>query len=263
MKMVKLIAIDDGHGLETPGKRTPSLPDGTVMRENEFNRAVAAQLDVHLKRCGFQTLLVAPGDTDIPLSNRTNTANKAKADFYISIHANAYGDGWNNVRGIETYHYPGKISGQQAAKIIHNQLIQGTALPNRGVKEANFHVLRETTMPAVLVEHGFMTNMEDALLLLSEAYRAECAVELAKGICQLFGVAYIPVAAAEPKPEPKPPVTEPSEPEEGIALLSVEDANKIIAFLSASYMATTNKEARKEFNRLANELRKASGQKPT
>lgn len=261
--MVKLIAVDDGHGLETPGKRTPSFPDGTVMKENEFNRVVAAQLDVHLKRCGFRTLLVAPGDTDTPLSNRTTAANQAKADLYISIHANAYGDGWNGARGIETYHYPGKAAGKQAAELIHAQLIKGTAMPNRGVKEANFHVLRETAMPAVLVELGFMTNREDAELLRSGAYRAECAEELAKGICQVFGILYVPVIVPDPTPDPRP-VTDPDpdQPEEGTAMLSVEDANKIIAFLQASYMATTDKDARKEFNRLANELRKASGQKP-
>ncbi|MDQ0110784.1 N-acetylmuramoyl-L-alanine amidase family protein [Paenibacillus harenae] len=258
--MVKLIAVDDGHGLETPGKRTPSFPDGMVMKENEFNRVVAAYLDAHLKRCGFRTLLVAPGDTDIPLNNRTTAANNAKADFYISIHANAYGAGWNGARGIETYYYPGSTAGKQAADIIHAQLVKGTPMPNRGVKEANFHVLRETTMPAVLVELGFMTNREDAELLRSGAYRAECAEELAKGICQVFGVPYIPVSVV---PDPIPdPDTDPDQPEEGTAVLSVEDANKIIPFLSAAYMATTDKEARKEFNRLANELRKASGQEP-
>lgn len=264
--MNKLIAIDDGHGLETPGKRTPVFPDGKVMKENEFNRAVAALLDVHLKRCGFRTLLVAPGDTDTPLAERTAAANKAKADLYISIHANAYGEGWNAARGLETYHYPGKAAGKQAAEAIHSQLIKGTPLPNRGVKEANFHVLRETMMPAVLVELGFMTNRDDAELLLSNAYRAECAEELAIGICKYFGAAY--KSAEEPAPDPKPDVKTNTKPDPGptggaggaASTLSVQDANKIISFLAAAYMATPDIEARKEFNRLANELRKASGQ---
>ncbi|MDQ0114341.1 N-acetylmuramoyl-L-alanine amidase [Paenibacillus harenae] len=197
--MGKLIAICDGHGMETPGKRTPMLPDGKVMKENEFNRDVAKLLDVHLRRCGFRTLLVAPTDVDTPLSVRTALANKEKADFYISIHANAYGSGgFNSVRGIETYHYPGSTKGKAAAEILHRHLIAGTALPNRGVKEANFEVLRETTMPAVLVEAGFMTNAQDSALLLSDAYRTECAEELARGICELYGVAYVRPAVTEP-----------------------------------------------------------------
>ncbi|WP_051250882.1 N-acetylmuramoyl-L-alanine amidase family protein [Paenibacillus harenae] len=244
--MAILIAICDGHGMETAGKRTPLLPDGSFMKENEFNRAVAALLDVHLRRCGFRTLLVAPTDADTPLNTRIRTANNANADFYISIHANAFGSGWNNARGTETYYYTGSAEGRKAAEIIHRHLTGGTALPNRGVKtSSSFAVLRDTFMPAVLVECAFMTNREDARLLLSEAYRAECADELARGICEYFQAPYI---------------EEDEEAEEVSGPMTAEDANKIIRFLSAAYMATDNAEARKEFNRLANELRIASGQ---
>jgi N-acetylmuramoyl-L-alanine amidase len=187
-----LIAIDDGHGIETAGKRTPTLPDGTVMRENEFNRRVAHLLAEHLMRCGLEILLVSPLDVDTPLKVRTDTANKAKADLYISIHANASGSGgFNSARGIETYHYPGSTKGKKAAEVIHKHLIGGTKLPDRGVKSQDFHVLRETSMPAVLVECAFMTNLEDAKLLLTDAYREECAEELARGICEYFGVVYV------------------------------------------------------------------------
>lgn len=71
--MSELIALCDGHGMETAGKRTPMFSDGTFMRENEFNRAVVALLDVHLKRCGFRTLIVAPTDIDTPLRTRTSS----------------------------------------------------------------------------------------------------------------------------------------------------------------------------------------------
>ncbi|WP_187434568.1 N-acetylmuramoyl-L-alanine amidase [Paenibacillus methanolicus] len=188
--MGKLVAICDGHGMETPGKRTPAFADGAVMKENEFNRAVAAKLDAHLKRCGFRTLLVAPADADTPLQARTDAANKAKADLYISIHANAAGEAWGSARGIETFHYPTSAASKRVAEVLHRHLIAGTQLPNRGVKTADYHVLRETNMPAVLVEAGFMTNQDDARLLLSESYRNECAEELARGICEYFGVAF-------------------------------------------------------------------------
>ncbi|MBD2871417.1 N-acetylmuramoyl-L-alanine amidase family protein [Paenibacillus arenilitoris] len=248
--MAKLIAICDGHGMETAGKRTPMLPDGSFMRENEFNRAVAAMLDTHLRRCGFRTLPVAPTDADTPLHARIRLANTAGADFYISIHANAFGiGGWNGARGTETYYYTGSAEGRKAAEIIHRHLTGGTPLPNRGVKTSgSFAVLRDTVMPAVLVECAFMTNREDAALLLSGAYRAECAEELARGLCEYFNVPYI-VEEAEVE-----------EPGEVSGPMTAEDANKIIRFLSAAYMATDVPEARKEFNRLANELRIASGQ---
>jgi len=191
--MSKLIAIDDGHGMETPGKRTPKFEDGSFMKENEFNKRVAELLNEHLIRCGFKTVMVAPTDVDTPLAERVKTANNAKADFYISIHANAAGDGntFNNGKGIETFYNPGSINGEKAAKIIHRHLLNGTKLVDRGVKSTSFYVLKNTKMPAVLVECGFMTNYEEALLLKSESYRAECAEELAKGICEYFGIAYV------------------------------------------------------------------------
>ena len=93
-----LIALDDGHGMNTPGKRTPPLTKdlyidgklvrkkGEVIKENEFNRAVVKYLAEALKRCGFDVLLVAPTDEDTPLSTRVSRANNANADAYVSKH---------------------------------------------------------------------------------------------------------------------------------------------------------------------------------
>ena len=74
------IAIDDGHGMETAGKRTPAFSDGSVMRENEFNRAVVSYLHDELIRNGFSVVLTAPEDTDISLATRVQRANDAHAD---------------------------------------------------------------------------------------------------------------------------------------------------------------------------------------
>ena len=212
--MGRLIALDAGHSMVTAGKRTPIFTDGTVskltgknfMHEYEFNKAVVDRLDVILKRCGFRTLITAPnGNVDVPLATRTKMANDAKADAFISIHANAHLGTWGNARGIETFHFPNSTTGKRLADLVHKYLIQGTAQVNRGVKTANFHVLRETNMPSILVEAGFMDNLEEARLLLSDNYRDECAIEIAKGICEYFNVSY--VAPAPPTP---PPSTAPS-----------------------------------------------------
>ena len=194
-----LIALDDGHGMGTAGKRTPILPNGlksetgNFMHENEFNRAVISILDSILKRCGFRTLLVAPTDADVSLKARTDLANAKKADAFISAHANAYDgkfDG-NDPEGVETFHYPNSTSGKKLATLVHKHLIQGTKQKDRGVKSANFHVLRETDMVAILVEAGFMDNLYEAKLLLSKAFREEVATEIAKGICEYFGVPFV------------------------------------------------------------------------
>jgi N-acetylmuramoyl-L-alanine amidase len=197
--MSKLIAIDDGHGMNTAGKRTPFFPGTTkFMHENEFNEAVTVLLKANLERCGFRTLMVAPEETDTPLKTRTDRANKANADLYISIHANALNGIWGNQQGVSTFHYPGSILGKKAATVIHNHLKQGTQQKDRGVIAQNFHVLRETKMPAVLVECAFMDNLREANLLLSDAFRIECADEICKGICEYFGVAYV---AAQDSPQ--------------------------------------------------------------
>lgn len=197
--MKKLIALDDGHGIDTSGKRTPDFTDGTKcetgsphMRENEFNRRVVAILNTLLKRCNFDTLLVAPTDEDTPLETRVKRANDAKADFYVSVHANAFGtSGFNSSRGIETFYNTGSIKGKRAAELIHAQLIKNTSQVNRGVKSADFYVIKYTKMPAVLIEAAFMTNLEEAKLLLTESYRQECALEIAKGICEYFNVPFV------------------------------------------------------------------------
>ncbi|QGQ96180.1 N-acetylmuramoyl-L-alanine amidase [Paenibacillus psychroresistens] len=101
--MSKLVAICPGHGPDTPGKRTPLFPDGTFMHENTFNRAVADKLEKHLQRCGFKTLVTTPRENDAPLKTRTDLANKAKADFYISIHANANTGIWGSAHEVDTF----------------------------------------------------------------------------------------------------------------------------------------------------------------
>ncbi|MFB9330082.1 N-acetylmuramoyl-L-alanine amidase [Paenibacillus aurantiacus] len=240
-EMGKLVAICDGHGMETPGKRTPVFSDGSVMKENEFNRSVAAKLDTHLRRCGFRTLLVASTDVDTPLQARTDAANKAKADLYISIHANAAGEAWGSACGIETFHYPTSAASKRAAEILHRHLIAGTQLPNRGVKTADFHVLRETNMPSVLVEAGFMTNQDEARLLMSESYRSECAEELARGICELFGVAF---KREEPAASPGTVVvrgkTVESKQIDGVTYVPLRTFGEVIG-LSVSWNVRTNR----------------------
>lgn len=198
-KMKKLIATDDGHGMLTPGKRTPLFADGTYMPENEFNRAVVDKLNAHLVRCGFDVLHVAPGDEDVSLRRRTNLANNTipngfgrSADVYISVHANALGGIWNSLaRGIETFYSKGSVKGKRLAQIVHKHMLQGTKLKDRGLKTNSLHVTRETDMPAILVECGFMDNPEESQLLKSDAYRAECAEEIARGVCEYFDMPYV------------------------------------------------------------------------
>ena len=180
------IILDAGHGYSTPGKRGP---DG--MREYEFNRAVASLAKEMLGKYQNTEVFFAHSDErDVPLAERTSLANTQNADCYVSIHANAYGTGeWNSAGGIETYVYPSKPREALAlAQKIQRNLISSTGLRDRGVKTADFHVLRETKMTAVLVECGFMTNKEEASLLRTPIYRKRCAQAIAKAIAEQYGL---------------------------------------------------------------------------
>jgi N-acetylmuramoyl-L-alanine amidase/flagellum-specific peptidoglycan hydrolase FlgJ len=217
--MSKLIALDDGHGINTGGKRTPELPNGmkselgrNYMNENLFNRAVVKYLDAHLKRCGFRTLLVAPTDGDTPLDDRVAKANNANVDLYLSVHANANTGTWGSWGGTETYVWMNTdkttSNSEKIGKILHKYLMKGTPLRDRGVRNGNhLFVIRKSKMPSVLVECAFMDNLTEAKLLLSDAFRRECARELAMGLCEYYKVKFVEEASKPSAPKtstPKP-----------------------------------------------------------
>ncbi|WP_368657917.1 N-acetylmuramoyl-L-alanine amidase [Metabacillus halosaccharovorans] len=179
------IAIDAGHGYETPGKRTV---DG--MKEYEFNRAVAGEMKKLLEKYEGVTVLFTHSDQrDVPLNERTTKANKEKVDVFISIHANAHGNGnqWTSAEGIETYVYTTKPkTATRLAQMVQNELISSTKRKDRGVKTANFHVLKATSMTAILCECGFMTNKEEAVLLQTSSYRLTCAKAIVDAIVKYY-----------------------------------------------------------------------------
>ncbi len=199
MEKKRKIALDDGHGIDTAGKRSPAFADGSILKENECNRRIAHELGEALTRCGFEVIQVAPEETDTPLKTRVMRANEAHADAYISIHANAYGTGWNEANGVESWIYE-KVMGQSQsylfAKAVHEALVAASGRRDRGIKRSGeLYVLRATEMHAVLVECGFMTNAEEAALLRAEDYCRRLAEGICKGVCGFYGMAYIPPKA--------------------------------------------------------------------
>ncbi|MFJ7935509.1 N-acetylmuramoyl-L-alanine amidase [Sporosarcina sp. NPDC096371] len=166
------IIIDAGHGPETAGKRSP---DG-VLREFHFNSAVANLVKHYLIEEGLSIFFAHDERKDVPLSERTAYANNLNADAFISIHANAHGSDWNQANGIETYAYSAaRQESLVLAALVQQSLITACKRADRGVKKADFAVLRDTRMAAVLIECGFMTNREEAALLRDKAYQQQCA----------------------------------------------------------------------------------------
>ncbi len=175
-----VVMLDPGHGESTAGKRSP---DG-LLKEYEFNRAVANKMKNILEAEGIEVLFTVNDDSDPSLSERCESANNSDTDIFVSIHANAYGNGseWTSPNGWEIYHFPGSVLGNRLAEAISSSNFPEIGIHNRGIKTANFYVIKNTYVPAVLIEHGFFTNIEEIELLKSDEWRDRVAGYNAEGI---------------------------------------------------------------------------------
>jgi len=177
--------LDAGHGglhpetgeYQTKGKRSPTFPPtsehaGQVLYEGVRNRRILKCLAELLFENNIDYSIVSEDWKDNSLSDRVSKANKIAEDkdncIYLSIHHNAYGKGWNNANGISTYHHPKSDKGFRLAQIFQQHNVDKMGFRNRGVKNANFYVLKYTKMPAVLTENGFMTNLKDAEIIMTD-----------------------------------------------------------------------------------------------
>src|SRR5690625_2887937 len=182
--MIK-IYIDAGHGGNDPGAV------GNGLREKDLTLDIAKRIKKYLddNYTGHRVKLSRTGDKTLSLKQRTNDANRWGADYFLSIHINAGGG-----TGYEDYIYNGLSNSSKTAKIrdaIHNEInnvLKKYNITNRGKKKANFHVLRETKMPAMLSETLFIDTTKDAKLLKDDAFLKEIGIAHAKGIVKAFGL---------------------------------------------------------------------------
>ena len=183
--MSKLIAVDAGHGLHTAGKRTP---DGE--REWSFNNRVVIALIDELHRLGLRTVRLddPSGQRDVPLGERTRKANNAKADVLVSVHHNALTGRWGTHTGTEIYSYPNAKSSTDLAKKLQPVLAETYGLRNRGAKTANFHMLRESNMPAILTEGGYMDSTIDIVKMRDEEVLKQVGITIARNVADWLGV---------------------------------------------------------------------------
>jgi len=175
------IVIDPGHGGKDPGAVGPS-----GIKEANINRQVALMVAEKLQKAGLSVKLTRTTDTFVDLQPRCDIANSFGADYFVSIHCNSAGT--PEAKGTETYCYKFGGKGEILAKAIQAELIAATGRANRGVKTANFYVLRQTNMPAALTELAFISNPEEERLLGSPDYQEKCATAIAGGIGKVIGI---------------------------------------------------------------------------
>ena len=188
------ILIDPGHGIDTPGKRSP---DG-LFREYLWNRQVADLILEGLVSAGIDASLVVTETNDVSLRNRVNRVNTicnrlgASNVLLVSIHANAAGNGsaWMNANGWSCYTSRGKTKSDQVAECLYDAF--EAEFQDRKIRkdmsdgdrdwEENFYVLEKSKCPAVLLENFFYDNREECAWMLQEETKKRIASAAVKGI---------------------------------------------------------------------------------
>ena len=171
-----VVTIDPGHGGGDPG----AVGVGGL-KEKDVVSAIAYEVASILEASGVQVVLTRSDDREIDLEPRVQIAEQARADLFVSIHANSISLDRPDVNGLETYYYS---SGNQLAQFIQAAILRQLSMRDRGVRQARFYVLRNTAMPAVLVETGFVTGAEDAQNFNDPNWRARMAQAIASGIVE-------------------------------------------------------------------------------
>lgn len=196
------IFIDPGHGGSDPG----AVANG--LREKDLTLKIAKHIQDYLKGYNCSVKMSRTNDKTLSLSQRTNDANRWGADYFLSVHINAGGG-----TGYEDYIYNKLSNTSKTAKIrdtVHGEIsktLKKYGITNRGKKKANFHVLRESRMPAMLSENLFIDTTNDANLLKNNAFLKDIGQAHAKGIVKAFnlkGGSGSTSTSKPSKPKPKP-----------------------------------------------------------
>ncbi|WP_410514866.1 N-acetylmuramoyl-L-alanine amidase [Paenibacillus sp. BR2-3] len=180
-----VVVLDAGHGGTQPG--AVSI---TKRLEKNFNLAVIRKAESLLQQeSGITVILTRGDDSTLGLQDRVTIAESAKADLFISLHANAMPPtytNWGKVNGSETYY--SRSESLPLAQIMHKHLLVGTGFKDNGVRSKSLHVTRETSMPAVLLEAGYLTHAGDEASMYSEAFQDALAQEIVAGIKEYLGL---------------------------------------------------------------------------
>lgn len=190
--------LDPGHGGQDPGAQGHGLDEKDVTLSIALKIRSILQNDYE----NIEVKMSRSSDTTKSLSKRSSEANAWGADFYLAIHINS---GSSSAQGYEDFIYNNLSSTSKSAQyqdIIHAEVLKMNQLKDRGQKTANFHVLRESNMPALLSENGFISNDHDAALMKQSSWIQKVAQGHVNGIAKAFGLKR---KANDPPPKPDSP----------------------------------------------------------
>ncbi|MBA3722282.1 MAG: N-acetylmuramoyl-L-alanine amidase [Parachlamydiaceae bacterium] len=177
------IVIDPGHGGHDVGTQSVSKPR---YQEKSLNLVTANFVKGFLQQLGYKVILTRQTDKFISLDKRAQFANDLKPDLFVSIHYNSAPSA--EAEGVEVFFYQSKddkkrvLQSKKLAQSVLKNVIAHTKAKSRGVKQGNFAVIRETKMPAILIEGGFVTNDNEMQKLKDPAYLKKLAWGIANGV---------------------------------------------------------------------------------
>jgi N-acetylmuramoyl-L-alanine amidase len=169
-----VVMIDPGHGGKDPG----AIGIGGL-REKDVILPISQKVAEILRKNGVNAVLTRNSDFFVSLQGRVVMSERRDADLFVSIHANSMGLSRPDINGLEVYYYD---SGKGLADAVRKGITQKVKIRDRGIRRARFYVLRKTSMPAILVETGYVTGREDASKLKQTSFRNQMAEGIADGI---------------------------------------------------------------------------------
>ncbi len=172
----KIIIIDPGHG----GTDYGAIRDG--INEKDINLDVAKQVQSILERKGFKVKLTRTNDTYLSLEERCNITNTSNPYLFVSIHVNSCMG--TEPKGIETHYY--HDNSIELANTIHSKMTKAIKTPNRGLFKSKFYVINHTSVPAVLLEIGFISNDTERAELVTKKRQRDTAEAISEGIIEYF-----------------------------------------------------------------------------
>lgn len=186
MTMAIKIALDPGHGLKTPGKQTPDGIKEWTLNDKVRDKVVSILSEY---KCEILHTDNNEGGTDESLGSRVTKYTNAGAKSCISLHHNAYKGDWCDVTGVEVYVDKNATPEDlKLAELIYDRLVKYTGLKGRGIKRANFQVINQNRVPAVLVEGGFMDSKKDYKVITSEDGQTAYAKAVAEALIEFHGL---------------------------------------------------------------------------
>lgn len=185
----KTIVIDPGHGkIGDWGGTDPGAIGPSGVTERDVAMSISRYMGKTLLQDGFNVIFTRKGETALTLSERAEVANESGADIFVSIHANASPD--PEVSGIMNFYYESdrdqEEKREKLASFVHKKMVELLERPDRNVRSANFSVLRNSEVPAVLVETAFISNPEEENLLATPEFRQLAAEAVTRGIKDFF-----------------------------------------------------------------------------